>query len=306
MSRLHDLAPGQTTVLFGPNGAGKTTLLRRLAGMGGEEGGLDRSYLPQRPYHFRGMAGRDLGLGLHAEEAAHAAQLAESLGVGDLLLDTVDRLSGGERQRLALARALARRARWVLLDEPLTGIDLLDRNRVVSVLSDALRHRSAVVVTHDLELAVALGHRLAVIDRGVVIQEGPLPEVLRAPANAEAARILGVANVVEGIASTDGGITTVRAGLVEVQGRGEVTGPARALIPAEAITLASAAGSARNHWEGTVMAVGWRGRMVEVTLDVGVPLVALVTPGAATELGVEPGRTVTVSVKAAAVTVVPA
>ncbi len=118
-----ELAEDRVTVLFGPNGAGKTTILRALAGIDGGQPGLECHYQPQRPYLFRGLAGWNMGLGLGPEEAARAAQMATALGVDHLLSRPADGLSGGETQRIALARALAKNAPSILLDEPLAAVE---------------------------------------------------------------------------------------------------------------------------------------------------------------------------------------
>jgi molybdopterin-binding protein len=302
------LEPGRVTVLYGPNGAGKTTLLRRLAGIGAEPL-LDCHYLPQQPYLFRGTAGWNLGLGLGPEATAWAAQLASRLGVDHLLASAAHTLSGGERQRLALARALAHGEEWLLLDEPLSAVDRTDRDRVLAEVAAALEGRSAVVVTHDLDVGVALADRLAVISSGRLLQQGPLTEVLTGPADAEVARVLGVRNVIDGTATPNEGLTVVKSAAVEVVGRGDVEGHARALFGAEAVAVTMGTvgdGSPRNRWQGMVTEVRRLASLVEVVVDVGQPVVALVTPGAAEELGIGPGSVVTLSVKATSVVVVPA
>ncbi|MFQ5522105.1 MAG: ATP-binding cassette domain-containing protein [Acidimicrobiia bacterium] len=302
------LEPGQVTVLYGPNGAGKTTLLRRLAGLDSERH-LDCHYLPQHPYLFRGTAGWNLGLGLDEEQTAWAAQLAQRLGVGDLLSSPVQNLSGGERQRLALARTLAHDEEWVLLDEPLSAVDRADRDRVLTEVASALEGRSVVVVTHDLDVAVALADRIAVISSGRLLQQGPLVEVLTGPADTAVAWVLGVRNVIDGTATRTDGLTVVESQAIKVVGRGEVEGHARALFGAEAVAVSppsTGPGSPRNRWQGRVAEVRRRAHLVEVKVDVGQPVVALLTPGALEELALEPGSEVTLSVKATSVVVVPA
>jgi len=302
------LEPGSVTVLYGPNGAGKTTVLRHLAGIGGREPVLDCCYQPQAPYLFRGLAGENLGLGLSTEESARAGQIAADLGIRPLLTEPARSLSGGERQRLALARTLARAAEWVLLDEPLNAVDRSDRERVMKVLATHLGGRSAVVVTHDLDVTAALGDRVAVLGEGRLLQQGSIIEVLRSPASAEVARILGVGNLIDGVGHSAEGLTVVESGGIAVIGRGTVDGSARALIPAESIVLGppEARGtSARNRWNGRVTEIRDRGQLLEVVVDVGVDLVAVVTPGGAGELDLQAGSEVSVSVKAAAIVVVP-
>ena len=90
-----ELAQGVTTVVFGPNGAGKTTLLRDLVSEL-----VDVSYLPQRPYLFRGLAGTNLGLGLTDEECGLAGQYARRFGLGDFLAQPA-RIGGGRTHGLS-------------------------------------------------------------------------------------------------------------------------------------------------------------------------------------------------------------
>ena len=303
------LESDSVTVLFGPNGAGKTTILRRLAGIIGGDPLLGCSYQPQSPYLFRGLAGYNLGLGLDAEEASRGGTLAGSLGIRDLLMEPSHTLSGGETQRLAIARTLARRAGWVLLDEPLSAIDTADRSMVLKLLANELHGRSSVVVTHDLDVAVALADQIAVIDHGRLLQQGPVSSVLRAPVSVEVARIFGLGNIVEGEGQAADGLTTVTAGTLVVVGTGSVDGPARAIIPGDSVVLSRPGQpetSERNRWTGRVVEIRKTASVLEVTADVGFPLVSVVTSGAADDLGLEVGVEVMASVKATAVVIVPA
>lgn len=304
---------GRRLVLYGPNGAGKTTMIRLLAGTlpGGPD--LEAAYLPQHPYLFDGLVGWNLGLGLDAEAAALASQYAHRMGLGERLSDPVAVLSGGERARVALARTLARSERVLLLDEPLAAIDAPDRLPIARLVVEAIGSRAAVLVTHDLTETVALGTHIAVVDDGAVIQTGRVSEVLSRPADDVVARATGVSNVLDGVVhDVSGGVVTVRSGRLAVVGHGEVPLGARArvLFGAEAVTLydgvTDAVGTARNHWASTVTGLRPSGRLIEVHVDSGSPVVGLITPGSAEGLDLRPGARVTVSVKAAAVTVVPA
>ena len=302
-------AEGRVTVLFGPNGAGKTTVLRALAGIGDADPMLDCHYLPQRPYLFRGSAGWNLGLGLDSEESVWAAQIAADLGVGELLGEPSGNLSGGETQRLALARTLARQKAWLLLDEPLAAVDHSDKQMVLSHIASALDGTSAIVVTHDLAVAVALADDIAVLDDGRVLQQGALSDVLPAPASEDVARVLGVQNVIAGLATAGEALTTVKSEGLEVVGKGLVDGRARAMFPGEAVTIAregTATGSPRNQWTGKVVQLKPLGGLTEVVVDVGENVVAVVTAGALGDLDIAPGLVVTVAVKASAVVVIPA
>lgn len=304
---------GRRLVLFGPNGSGKTTMVRLLAGIVPGGPSLDAAYLPQHPHLFDGPVGWNLGLGLDAEGAALAGQYVRRMGLGARLTDPAHILSGGERARVALARTLARPEPVVLLDEPLAAIDAPDRLALASLIVEAVGDRATVVVTHDLTEAVAMGTHMAVVDVGRVLQVGSVPSVLSRPADDRVARAVGVANVLEGVVEeASEGVVTVATGDIRIVGHAElpVGARARALFGAEAVTLYSGSidevGTARNHWEGFVEELRPSGRLTEVHVVSGMPIVGLVTPGSAAGLDLHPGAVVTASVKAAAVTVVPA
>jgi molybdopterin-binding protein len=302
-----ELVHGVATVVFGPNGAGKTTLLRRLVD---EIGAV--AYQPQQPYLFRGLIGTNLGLGLTDEQCGLAGQFARRFGLGDLLSQPAFVASGGERARLCLARTLAAPGDVVLLDEPLAAVDLAERPSIAASIRHALDGRTAVIVTHELEQVVALGDRLAIMIGGVVVQQGPVAEVMAQPASEAVARAIGVTNVYDGLVVADEGATsTVESQGVRLIGSGEVgVGQAvRVLVPAETVTLlppggSPAGGSARNRWEGRVAAMEPVGRLIDVVIDIGVPLRAIVTPGSVDLLGLDVGSLVVAAVKASSVRIV--
>ncbi len=303
-----ELVEGRRTVVFGPNGSGKTTLLRLLAGTidGGPQ--WDVSYLPQTPHLFRGGIGWNLGLGLETEEAVYAAALAGRLGMGDRFAEPVSRLSGGERQRIALARVLAGPGRWVLLDEPLAPIDAEDRAEVSRVIAEAVGDRGAVIVTHDLETAAALGSHIAVLVEGRLRQQGRLGEVLSRPNDARVASVVGVSNLWEGVGlARSAGFASVQVGSVRIWGVGAVASgiPCRALFRGESVAIlgtGGSAGSLRNRWVGRIGEIRRGGRWVELTVVVGsAEVTAVITPGAMDEMELEVGAEVVAAVKASAV-----
>jgi molybdopterin-binding protein len=301
-----ELPPGRTTVIFGPNGAGKTTLLRHLVRELGASGTV--AYIQQRPHMFRGSAGFNLGLGLDSEPAARAGQLADRLGVSSLLERQAPLLSGGERHRLALARTLARPADWYLFDEPMAPIDFAERREILSLLTSELEGRSAVVVTHDINVVAALADRVVILDKGKIVEQGEVSTVIGSPSFVRSAEILGKANLIDGHARPSGGLCVLEVGDVTITGMGDADGPARALFGAEAITLRLAGAghdiSSRNTWIGRVESISPRAQLVEVTVDIGVKVVAAVTPGALEDLSINVGADVGVALKASAVTIV--
>ncbi|MGI9528793.1 MAG: TOBE domain-containing protein, partial [Acidimicrobiia bacterium] len=220
------------------------------------------------------------------------------------------RLSGGERQRVALARTLAGDQPVVALDEPLAPIDHRDRSVVAAVIRNATASRALLCVTHSIEGAAAIADELILMDDGQIVQRGLVHDVLALPADERAAELVGVSNVVAAsVVDRTGDFAVVDlAGESLVVMAGAAVGAEVVLrIPAESIAVLTEAphgSSYRNVVEGSVEAMLPRGALVEVAL-VGAPgLVALVTPGAADALELEPGSHVWFGVKTAAISVI--
>jgi molybdate transport system ATP-binding protein len=202
------LAPGELLALSGPSGAGKTTLLRLLAGLDQPDGGFiqaesqtwyraaGRRWLPpqQRPLGFvfqdyalfPNMTVRQ-NLAFAASGQPQPARiirdLLESLELTELAGRRPAVLSGGQQQRVALARALARRPRLLLLDEPLSALDLPTRLRLQQVLADVHRQfeLTTILISHDPAEITRLATRVVELELGQVRRVGP-PVAPAAPA----------------------------------------------------------------------------------------------------------------------------
>ncbi len=217
------LQTGQVLAVLGPSGCGKSTLLRAVAGLEQLTSGsvaYDGEDLAGVPTHRRGFAlmfqdgqlfehqtvagnvGYPLRLRHESRKAisARTAELLELVGLTGYGQRRPATLSGGERQRVALARALAVRPRLLLLDEPLSALDRTLRERLAEELREILlaAGTTALLVTHDHDEAFAVAGRMALMRAGRLVQEGTLDQVWSAPADAEAARFLGYATVLEG------------------------------------------------------------------------------------------------------------
>ncbi|MFZ9899573.1 MAG: ATP-binding cassette domain-containing protein [Gemmatimonadaceae bacterium] len=227
------LEAGAYGVVIGPAGSGKTTLLEALAGLirvtGGQvriDGVDQRRMSPesrdiglvyQQAYLFPHLSvAQNVGYG--ASDAATQQEVIERLGVASLLGRDVAGLSGGERQLVALARALARRPRLLLLDEPFSALDPRRRALVRREVRDL--HRAwgltTLQVTHDFAEAGLLGDQAILLDAGRVLQSGPPAEVFRRPASPYVAEFLGAENVFAGTARpwTASGDETLVRGMV--------------------------------------------------------------------------------------------
>lgn len=215
-----DVEAGETVALLGPSGCGKTTLLRAVAGLQALDRGrvvLDGSDVTRTPPHRRGVglmfqeqalfphrdvAGNvDFGLRMQglppADVSARVAELLEVVGLAGMGARAVETLSGGEQQRVALARALAPAPRVLLLDEPLSSLDRPLHARLLGELEQIFARLELTVlyVTHDVAEAFALGHRIAVMSAGRIVQVATPETLWSAPADEWVARFLGLTNI---------------------------------------------------------------------------------------------------------------
>ena len=330
---------GAYGVVIGPAGSGKTTLLETIAGITPRRagtlrlGGADVSTTPperrgiglvyQHGYLFPHLSVEE-NIAYGARDPEVVRDVSERIGAASLSGRDVRSLSGGERQLVAIARALATRPPFLLLDEPFSALDPRRRSTVRREVRAIHRQWGLTVlqVTHDFTEAGLLGDVAILLDRGRVLQHGPPEEVFRRPASPYIAEFLGAENVIAGtvrvledeapdwlagqplsspryhaIEFRSGGLTLYTVG-------DAVPGPAYAVIRAEEVVLSlePSASSARNSFIGTVDEIATLGALTRVTLRIGdTPLVAALTTRSAHELELRVGTTVQASFKAMAV-----
>ncbi len=218
---------GETVVLLGPSGCGKTTTLRIIAGLESPDPGgqvlFGQDDVTNQPIERRNVGmvfqsyalfpnmsvEQNIAYGLtvrkmaNDEKARRVAEMLDMMQITELAGRRIDQLSGGQRQRVALARAIAVRPRVLLLDEPLTALDALLRERLRVEIDQLLRELgiTAVYVTHDQNEAMALGDRIVVMDKGMVAQTGTPQDIYYKPSNAFVADFIGTINRLRGTAN---------------------------------------------------------------------------------------------------------
>lgn len=302
-------ASGELLALVGPSGAGKTSLMRVLAGLmrpqrgrvvvGGRvwcdtERGI---FVPPRQRHV-GLVFQSYALMPHLHAIDNVALSLLHLPAADrrreakLWLDRVQLsigqqrrrpadLSGGQQQRVAVARALAREPRLLLLDEPFSAVDQMMRQGLYRLLADLRRDLAVpiVLVTHDLNEARMLADRLVVMDAGHVLQAGTPAQIHTQPRNARVADLVGIQNRFQGLwlgpASTPGqGLLrwtpagqdeTARLPVLTVRDKGRLAPgqPVNWVIPSDGIALVD---PAARHDDDFVTEVTEARHLGEITL----------------------------------------
>jgi iron complex transport system ATP-binding protein len=215
-----DIEAGTWCTIIGPNGAGKTSLVETVAGLRKASSGSVRingtqlatmnersrarvvSLVPQHPEVPAGMTvkeyvslGRSAYHGLLHAPSAQDRRIVESvferLALEEFALRDVVTLSGGERQRMVLGRALAQSTMVIVLDEPITGLDMRHQMELLELLKTQVEECGLTVIAtmHDLTLAGQFADRLVLINRGGVVIDGPAGEVVR---SAELAQCYGM------------------------------------------------------------------------------------------------------------------
>ena len=201
-----DVASGEVVGLLGPNGAGKTTCFYMIVGLVGADGGnialdgeevshmpihsrarLGLSYLPQEASIFRKLtvaenvqAILELQRLTGDEMANRLDALLEDLSIAHLRDNPAISLSGGERRRVEIARALATKPRFILLDEPFAGVDpiaVLDIQRIIGFLKD--RQIGVLITDHNVRETLGICDRAYIINEGLVLAAGHPEEIVR-------------------------------------------------------------------------------------------------------------------------------
>ncbi|AKR55630.1 ABC transporter [Devosia sp. H5989] len=258
------IGDGEFVCLLGPSGCGKTTSLRMIAGLESPTsgkiliGGDDVTNLHPKDRQIS-MVFQDYALYPHMNLAdniayplkvrgepvdkrhARAKEVADVLKIGDLMNRLPAQISGGQQQRTSLARALVYPSRVYLFDEPLSNLDAKLRLEARGFLNHLQRDMgmTAVYVTHDQAEAMALATRIAVMDKGKIVQYAPPIEIYRRPATTFVANFVGnpPMNLVPAEGMIENGALQLRAHGLIVRDLPMSNGIAKALEASKTVTL---------------------------------------------------------------------
>lgn len=331
------IEPGTTDALLGPNGAGKSTTIDALAGLVPlDEGRVTLAgrtiddpergvFVPAEARrvgvvfqnyllfdHLTVLDNIAFGPASRGTPRRRAQQAAnrwiDLFDLGDLERRRPRQLSGGQAQRVALARALAAEPDLLLLDEPLAALDVTTRSQLRRGLA---RHLASfpgprLLITHEPTDAFLLADRIHIIEAGRLTQSGTPDGIRLHPATPYVADLAGT-NLLTG--TNDHGALTLDDHPQTLRTADTHTnGPVLITIHPTAISLHRDRphGSARNTWSTAITAVEPLGDTTRIVLGAPLPLAADITPDGAAALGLVPGQSTWVSIKATEIAVTPA
>jgi molybdate/tungstate transport system ATP-binding protein len=327
-----EIKENELFVVLGPSGAGKTLLLEVIAGIHyPDEGrilfkGEDITYYPPEKRrvgfvfqdyalfpHKKVWQNVEYGLNLKKlpfeEKLKRIETIMKMTGISDIAKRYPETLSGGEQQRVALARALVIEPEIFLLDEPLSALDhnmrLKLREELLKIQRDL--HITTVYVTHDRMEAITLGDRIAIMNKGEIIQVGSPNEIFRAPKNEFVAKFVGFENIIDGSSRYDptSKLAVVDCGGFEIQAASTKEGKVKVCFRPEdvAISVNPPKSSIRNILEGKIIEIQDQGPIVKLKISINKEreIYGLITHQSFIDLQLNLNATVFVGFKAAAI-----
>jgi tungstate transport system ATP-binding protein len=327
----------EVLVVLGPNGAGKSTLLLVAAGLKKPTcGSIQFTQTPhlsdleyrrkistvfQSPLLLTGNVENNIASGLKfrgtpkSEIQKRVNNWMEMLHISHLAKRRANTLSGGEAQRVSLARAFCLQTELILMDEPFSALDKPTRQELLDELRNILSktNQTCIYVTHDLEEALTIGDRVAVLFNGKLHQLSKTQDVFDHPATPEVAAFMGVENIIPGkIVSRNQDLFQIQAGnvMIEIAGDYSIGSRVYVCLRPEDITLfpiddENQLSTARNHLKCQITHLSNQGSFIRVQLEAGFKLTALVTRPSARELHLEAGMQMIAGFKTTAIHLIP-
>ncbi|MFC1743280.1 ABC transporter ATP-binding protein [Candidatus Riflebacteria bacterium] len=324
---------GEYFIILGKSGIGKTVLLEIISGILVPDAGkilLDGKDITRERIQKRGvgLVYQDRALFPHLnvrENIAYAlrcrgvaeseiidkvASVATDIGVSHLINQMPSTLSFGESQRVALSRTLISNPGCLLLDEPISALDIQAKSEMRALLRKLNYNGQTILhVTHDYEESIALANRVGVIEEGIISQIGTPEEVFSKPCSAFVASFVGIRNVIKGQLHKDNGelgefICNGKKIFVLTE---EKSGPGSLIFRSNDVTLSrkKKESSARNSYLGIVTDIEIARPGVEISIDIGFKISALLTKGSLKNLGLVLGCETWVEFKASAIKFIP-
>jgi len=321
-----EVTQGEYFVLLGKSGVGKTILLEIISGLLEPDNGriiLDGHDVTREKIQKRhiGIVYQDKALFPHLsvqenlsyplrcrrvsrkEIDARIEQLAEDIGFMPLLKRKPETLSSGEAQRVALARTLATEPKCLLLDEPISSLDIQAKSEIRALLRRINRSGQTMIhVTHDYEEAISLATRIAVMEDGKISQVGSPYEVFQHPKSEFVAKFIGIKNIFKGELRNSGNELAefVTEGKRFFILSDKESGTGSMVLRGEDITISNTnlQTSARNTFKGIITDIEMDRLSSEVTVDIGIEMSALITRDSLEKLGLCLGKEVWINFKA--------
>ncbi len=322
---------GEYFMILGVSGAGKSLLLELIAGLEKPDSGkiyFNGKNITDQKMHDRkiGLLFQDYAIFPHLSVKDNIAyplrlkrfsknelnekisEFANKVSISHLLNRYPSTLSGGELQRVALARILAMEPDCLLLDEPLSSLDVQLKEGLRTLLRKLNREGLTIIhITHDFEEAISLASRIAVIHEGEIVQMGTPKEVFQSPGNEFVAKMTGIKNFFKARLlerSLHGTLTAiVNKNLRIILLGNEENCEGNILIRRSDIVISEnkLSSSACNNFKGTILELIPQNTGIELIIDVGVKFFVLVTEFSCDELKLREGKKVWISFKASAV-----
>ncbi len=326
-----DVRQGQYFVLLGASGVGKSVVLEIVAGLVQPDAG--RVYLDgkditaekiqkrktalvfQNSSLFPHMSVYDniaypiSGSSGQIQIRQQVTKLAEEFEITHLLKNRASALSAGQAQRVSLARAVASQPKCLLLDEPVSSLDVKSRPQILGLLRRLnAKGQTIVHVTHDYVEAVSVGSNVAVMEDGRIAQMGSIRDIFQNPKSDFVARFIGIRNFFKGRleqTSRDTGTTKrfITNGLDFSVLTAGPAGDGCIMFRSEDVIISneSSRTSARNVFEGTIIDIVPAGVGKEVVVDIGLEVATLITEESVKTLKLQCGKKIWLSIKASAI-----
>ena len=318
---------GDYLSVIGMSGTGKTVFLETLAGFHRPKRGeiiLNGKRIDVLPPKERGLAivyqdyllfphmtvRENIEYGLRMRKLKDVSTIdimVKELEIDNILNRYPKTLSGGEKQKVSLARALVINPKLLLLDEPFASLDVQTREKARLLIRRIMKkHRITTIhVTHDLQNVFTLANKVLVMNNGKIEQFGSVNDIVSRPANEYVANFFSF-NIFKCTAKDAGSYTKLKCGDVELVTADKAHGEVLTTIKPEDIIISreKVKSSARNVVEGEVINVERRGRLVWLTVDMGMLLLVVLTPNSIEMLGIKRGSRVYCIFKASALHII--